>query len=319
MSAERGDGDGMRERLIVATLVLAVVLAIVAVVLVRLYSPAEPPVRPMAAAPEAPVYRPSAPPVGAPLPAMAPEPAREPAPLPEESTPVVAATPEAPADDFADLQWIHSKYIYESFTQLGRLRVGRMFNHESRQSSTVNEGEELEPGSGVVVESLDGERAIVRLRDATDVMICTGNPKYAFLAEWQKHPRPPTDEERRLAHEHYMAQHGLRANVLAARAGRPPAPPWREPTEEEMRDAMLNYLATTGQEAEKRQNEGYVWRQPDPRLLTPEKIAENRRAFYRAIGAPEDTEPIYRDEERWEPRIPKLGLEEEQRRLQESP
>ena len=216
------------------------------------------------------------------------------------ATPEVAASTQEAYSDLDTLQWVHSRYVYEHFTQLGNTRVGKMFNHDTRQTFTVNEGDELEPGTGVTVVSLDAEKAVVQLKDATDTMICTGNPKYAFAREWQKNPQPPTDEQRRLALEVYMAEHGNYANQRARRAGRPPAAPWREKTDEELIAEMKHYLATTGREAEERQNTGYVWHQPDPRLLTPEQIQKNRQDYYRAMGIDPNTPPIYRDEERRE-------------------
>lgn len=300
----------MKDKLMIVVLLAAVLVAVLAVILVnRRPAPPVVPVRPVAVER---LVKPETPPV-----VVRPPIEDVPVAVAQPVEAPVAATPELPSStsepeytDFDNLQWIHSKYVYESFTQLGSTRVGKMFNHESRQTFTINEGDELEPATGVMVESLDSEKAIVRLRDATDTMICTGNPRYAFLEEWRKNPQPPTPEEERLAFEVYMAQHGLRANLAARRAGRPPAPAWREPTEDELRDQMRHYLATTGKEAEEFQKD-YIWTQPNPRLLTPEQIEKNRQAYYKAMGIPPDTKPIYRHEERYEPRVKKLGLEDE--------
>jgi hypothetical protein len=299
----------LRDKPVMGMLILACVAAIVAVVAVSLKSSPPPGNLP-----------PSVPTTISEIPIKQPAPKfqgigvnRVEAPVVQSTTaPTVAATQEtkvsAGPDESTKLRWAAVEFIYKSFTRVDKTKIGKFYSHKSRDEFSVREGGQLEPG--VLVQSLSAEVAIVRLGDSTYELKCTGNPKYAFLNKGPS-TEAPTDEEHRLGHERYMLQHGNRAIALAEKAGRPPARPWSPKTADQMKAEMEKYLATTGKEAEKRQNEGYEWRQPDPRTLTREQMEANRRKHLETVGMDPNTKPIYRDEKRWEPRIEKLEIETE--------
>ena len=292
----------MKDKLFVSLFLVAVLVAAV-VVVVTLQSdapaPAGPPPEQVVEVERSQVDLPPLPV----RPVAVPQPELPPAPEVVAATPEVAAsTDEAvPLTMLQQLQLIRTNYYYDSFTQVGQRKIGKMMSHLTRRTVTVNEGDELEAGTGVVVESLDAEKAIVRLGDVTDEMICVGHPRFDFLKEWQQRAQRPTEEERELARMVYMAQHGDRANARAAAAGRPPAKEWHPKTMDQLRDEMLTYLETTGAEAAIRQGMKTREGVRHPLDLTPEEVEASRRAYYGAMGIDPNTEPTYRDEERNEP------------------
>jgi len=303
----------MKDKLVVSLLLVAVLVAVVVVIVTMRNRPVPAPVGPPKPAEVGQTERPQVelPPPVRHVEAPAPEPMPATAPeVVEATSEVPGSTAEAALDPLEQLRLIDTNYYYDSFTQIDQKKIGKMMSHVTRRVVTVNEGDELEPGSGVIVESLDPEKAVVRLGDVTDVMICVGHPRFDFLKEWQKLAQKPTDKQRKLAFEHYMAVYGNRANARAIAAGRPPAKEWHPKTKEELKKEMEHYLETTAKEAAERQGTQTRPGVPNPRDLTPEQIAANKAAYRKAMGIPPDAPDPWRDEEKWEPRTKKLGLPE---------
>lgn len=158
------------------------------------------------------------------------------------------------SDDRSRLLSLIDDWVYENFSQVGKLKQGRINQTRENKIVTVYEGEVLE--SNIKVVKLNSEAATLQLGNAVYNLPLAVQPDFFKEIHDSVNPRPLTPDEQRKALDYYMKRYGHKFKALSEGYQPPPGMVMPQQITPEMQEkSRKEYMEKYGQKFNQESNQ----------------------------------------------------------------